>query len=228
MSPSKKQRGVKGQAPATSVAPPVHVRAQEVVEARVESSPRQPAKAMTTPSTPTPAPNELALRLLGDALAREVMRSGASVVLIVSGRAGEGRTTLSGALATALRELSSATVHRFSMREMHGVPDVLEGTVVIDGPALLEGEGPLAIPSAWWAAIDGAIVITSARDVPVDDLASVGRELELRGVKRLALVANERDRPPVARAIRDAVNAFLRRTFLARWMRTEAHVERIP
>jgi len=174
------------------------------------------------------APVDLALRMLGDSLAREVIRSEAAVVLIVSGRAGEGRTTLAGALTTALRELSPTKVHRLSMRELQGTHRMLElaGTVVIDGPALLEGEGPLAISVAWWAKIDGAIVVTSARDVPVDELATVGRELELRGVKRLALVANERDRPPVARAMRDAVNGLLRRTFLARWMRSVTHVER--
>lgn len=169
---------------------------------------------------------DLALRMLGDSLAREVIRSACTTVLVISGRAGEGRTTLTGALAVALRALSPTPVHRLSMREVHGLPEALEGTVLIDGPAMLEGEGPLAIPAAWWAKIDGAIVITSARDVPVEELAAVGRELELRGVRRIALVANERDRPPVGRALRDAVSAFLRRTFLARWMRSETHVER--
>ena len=70
---------------------------------------------------------DLALRMLGDSLAREVIRSACTTVLVISGRAGEGRTTLTSALAVALRALSPTPVHRLSMREVHGLPEALEG-----------------------------------------------------------------------------------------------------
>jgi Mrp family chromosome partitioning ATPase len=233
VSSSKKQRGTKTKPPEASVQAPTAAPVQEVAQvsvAQVSVSPptRQPSRPAPPPQGTVLAPNELALRMLGDSLAREVIRAQASVVLVVSGRAGEGRTTLAGALAGALRDLGPAAVHRLTMRDLQCAPEPLEGIVVVDGPALLEGEGPMAVSSAWWSKVDGAIVVAPARDVPVEDLASVGRELELRGVPRLALVANERDRPPVARAIRDAFQGFWRRTFLARWMRTGAHAERMP
>ena len=198
------------------------------VQTEGKASPARTASDVEVhPRGATAAPRCLALRLLGDSLAREVLRSDARVVLVVSGRAGEGRTTLVGALTSALHELSAGSVGLRTMRDLDDAPSASDGIVVIDGPALLEGEGPLSVSTAWWAKIDAAIVVTSAREVSVDELASFGRELELRGVKRLALVANERDRPPVARAFRDALDALARRTFLARWMRCDA-VEQLP
>lgn len=235
MSSSKKARAAKGKpSPGAESALPVAAVPPDVERVKAPESqrvvaPDSSARARTETSSRSglSAPRDLALRMLGDSLAREVIRSKATCVLVVSGRAGEGRTTLVGALVLALQELSEGSVHRVTMRDLGHADDAPDGIVVIDGPALLEGEGPLAVPAAWWARIEGAIVVSSARDVPVDELASVGRELELRGVKRLALVANERDRPPVARAIRDAIDGLLRRTFLARWMRRES-VERLP
>lgn len=168
---------------------------------------------------------QIAMRMLGDSLAREVLRSEARMVAVVSGKHGEGRSTLTKALHHALSELSAEPVARLSMRDLSAPPEVFDGLVVIDGPPLLEADGPLAIHRAWWAQIDGAIVIARARDVSVQDLARLGAELELRSVKRIALVSNERDRPPVARALRDGVCALLRRTWFARWMRNEEQRE---
>lgn len=235
MSSSKNKRGTRSKAPALvqlqgdegRVALPEERARRAEQESAVDRS-EESALAPNKLAPSDVAPNDLALRLLGDALAREVIRAESRVVIIVSGRAGEGRTTLAMALCSALRQLSPSPVHRLTMRELRDVPEQDEGTLVIDGPALLEGDGPLSVSSAWWARIDSAIVVAAARDVPVDDLAAVGHALESRSVKRLALVANERDRPPVARALRDALNALLRRTFLARWMRSEAQPERVP
>lgn len=143
-----------------------------------------------------------ALRALADRAGHAIASAGARRVVVVSARPREGRTRVVSELVPRLRERLGDVKSVRASELARLAPSAIDADVlVIDGPALLAGEGSAAIPDAWWKAIDGALVVVMARETREDELAEVAETLEVRTVPVLLVVWNELVHPPVRQAL---------------------------
>ena len=128
--------------------------------------------------------------------------------MITSVGRGEGKTHLATMLRTELSFIARQPYQVLHWRQLRGLEPAAEpGTVVlVDGPALLEGEEVFSVPPAWMEAFGGSLVVVLKRSTPRPELAEAVAWLSAAGAPPLGLIWNERDFPnywTVAGRIRD-------------------------
>ncbi len=151
-------------------------------------------------TAPTASAEELlAGRLLAEGVAAAVERTGARRLLVVSARRGDGRTHLIETLEAMVDDQQAGrTGQAWSFLTLaeaaaRGPGTICEGCrLVIDGPALLDGDGAIGLEPGWLEVVDGVIVVLLAGRTTEAELALVRARLEALQLPLLGAVWNER------------------------------------
>ena len=116
----------------------------------------------------------------------------AFAILVVSPRAGDGRTTLCEMAARA--NTLERPLRVVCLSQLQGMsPDEMDADemLLIDGPAANEGDGLAQIPREWILACDGSVVVAARRASRVDELEELSETLSALGVPCVGVVVNE-------------------------------------
>lgn len=164
-------------------------------------------REVTTASRPRPAPRpliggqRLALRQLALSVHAAIRDSRCTTLLLTSPEDRTGKSVLASLLADEFAALAPDRYAIISHTELHEYDpaDRPEGVVVIvDGPAILQGDGLIPIPRAWSEAFDGALVVVMGRFTDSERLETAIDWLDKMEVRVLGLVFNEHFCPPPA------------------------------
>jgi hypothetical protein len=152
----------------------------------------------------------LAQKLLGDRLTATVRAEGARFVLIVSPNIGDGKTTYFEMVRGYLHQRYPGRFVFLASREIlamdpWSIPHHL--VVVIDGPALNQGNDSLQIPENWLEMIDSAVVVVMGRETQNDELQECITRLQAMEIRCLGLIYNERHEPSWTSRKEKAANA---------------------
>ena len=158
-------------------------------------------------------------RRLAAGLLRKAEARGLSRLLVVSAESGAGRSTFLDALVA-----HAPAVSRVQLQVMRA-PDLTascplrqrsshdsaagrqaEGAsssgpyelVLVEGPAIMEGEASLSLSPEWIDALDGAVIVVNARRTKRQLLHATAQWLEDMGVPAVGVIWNEVGLPPVS------------------------------
>jgi hypothetical protein len=134
----------------------------------------------------------LLCKFLGDNLMQTILTSQSRYVLIVSAKAGEGKTFFIDLIRDHLEKFYSH-VNTLDLSELsEKEPEVFDGrVVVIDGPSLNEGPSSLQLPRKWQIAIDSAVILVMGRQSGSTDLKETELRLEAMGIRSIGVIFNE-------------------------------------
>ena len=132
----------------------------------------------------------------------------ASRVLLVSPRSGDGKTHFASCV---LRHASVVTDVPFQVKPFEAVDPhaqvafhlqkYVDGYVWVDGLALLEGRGPLALTPAVRTYFDGVLLVARGMVTTRDEVAQCAEQLGSLGMKVFGAIWNEFDCPPIPEAV---------------------------
>jgi Mrp family chromosome partitioning ATPase len=182
-----------------------------------------------------PKKDVLARRLLAEGVAAALRAGTGRNILIVSARNGDGKSRLFYTLAVALgaaepgawRFLDTDTARAIAPGD---VPTTTR--VIIDGAALLDGDGGIRLSSEWLSAIDGALIVLLAGRTTEDEVAQLRARLDALEIPPVGVVWNDRD----DRGLSSLLGALRRRATSVRQMfpgrrareRDEENLPRVP
>lgn len=148
----------------------------------------------------------LIARKLAVSVHATIENANATTVLLTSPANGAGKTKFARAIAP---HLATIAPDRYAIYSTNDLADLdpsrrTEGLVVlVDGPAMLDGDGLLRVPQRWMDAFDGALLMVVGRQTRRDDLAESVQWLDRAGVPTLGVLFNEFANPaPMLRARR--------------------------
>lgn len=131
----------------------------------------------------------------------------AFAILVVSPRAGDGRSTLCEVAARANTLERPLRVVR--LKELHGMsPDEMDAdeVLLIDGPAANEGLGLAEVPREWIVACDASVVVAARRSSRVGELEELSETLAALGVPCVGVIMNEDTCPAPGDGLRRALS----------------------
>lgn len=158
-------------------------------------------------------------RRLAAGLLRKAEARGLSRLLVVSAESGAGRSTFLDALVA-----HAPAVSRVQLQVMRA-PDLSSSCpltqrlshdsatgrqvnagsdsdsyqlVLVEGPAIMEGDASLSLSPEWIDALDGAVIVVNARCTKRQLLHATAQWLEDMGVPTVGVVWNEVGLPPVS------------------------------
>ncbi len=138
----------------------------------------------------------LALRQQAEQLACMLEERALFRLLVVSPRAGCGKTTWMEEILPYLRESIPGRVHAARSYELPFLePDDYGDRclLLLEGPSLVEGGGELGLSPKWRQTIEAAIIVARARWTTAAELEASARRLRNLRIRPLGLVWNERD-----------------------------------
>jgi hypothetical protein len=163
----------------------------------------------------------LVARKLAVQISAAIAESGKRIILVPSPSQGEGKTHLVGLIAPELERIAPYRFLVTSAAELSGlnpwhVPE--DRVVLVDGPAMLEGEGFLKLRKGWMSAFEGSLIVVMGRKTTVEGLEETVNWLNASKIPPIGVVWNEYFCPPLG----DRFRAWLRwwrRPALARGLR---------
>jgi hypothetical protein len=165
----------------------------------------------------SPKKDVLARRLLAEGVAAALRGSSSRHILIVSARNGDGKSRLFYTLAAVL---GAAEPESWRFLDVHTAVDTAPGDIpagcrtIIDGAALLDGDGGIALTPAWLAAVDGALIVLLAGRTTESEVSHLRARLDVLGIPPVGVVWNDRD----DRGLPSLLGALRRRTAAVRQM----------
>lgn len=149
-------------------------------------------------------PRRIEERRRGRQLATEIVaaveNAGTRFVLITSVSRGDGKSHLA---QTLRRELAMIATGRFVVLDWHDLAGLDPGhfppdqTIIVDGPAMLEGEEIFSLPPPWLEAFDGSLVVVMKRVTTKEDLLDLFSWLTAAGCPPIGTIWNEKAFPPL-------------------------------
>ncbi|MCB9531306.1 MAG: hypothetical protein H6700_06040 [Myxococcales bacterium] len=136
----------------------------------------------------------LVARKLAVSLHASIRESGCETILLTSPSARAGKTFFASLMRPELDEIAPGKYLFVDHRQLSDYdpsrrPDGL--TVIVDGPAMMEGDGLLVVPQRWMQAFDGALLLVLGRDTPSEDLEDSVRWLDESRIRVIGVVFNE-------------------------------------
>jgi sulfatase modifying factor 1 len=118
-------------------------------------------------------------------------------VLITSVGRSEGKSHLANMLRSELSFIARHPYEVLHWRQLRGLEPHIEGDgiVLVDGPALLEGEEIFAIPPGWMERFDASLLVVLKRSTRSAELDEAAAWLRAAGAPPAGVVWNERDFP---------------------------------
>jgi len=157
---------------------------------------RSIARQDDTASAGAPKKDVLERRLLAEGVAAALRGTTCRFILVVSARTGDGksylfhtlRSVLSVAEPEAWRFLDVDDAARFSPSD---IPAPCRA--VIDGAALLDGDGGIRLNDEWMSALDGALIVLLAGRTTEEEVAQLRSRLDGLEIPPVGVVWNDRD-----------------------------------
>lgn len=118
-------------------------------------------------------------------------------MLITSVGRAEGKSHLANMLRSELSFIARHPYEVLHWRQLRGLEPHIEGdgVVLVDGPALLEGEEIFAIPPGWMERFDASLLVVLKRSTRSAELDEAAAWLRAAGAPPAGIVWNERDFP---------------------------------
>lgn len=145
------------------------------------------------------AEQRLVIRRLAVTVHAAIRDSGCDTVLITSPEDRVGKSRLAGVLAPELGEIAPHRYAIISHTELHEYDpyDRPNGVVVlVDGPAMLDGQGLIPLPPVWSNHFDGAIVVVLGRYTESEKLAASIEWLNDAQIHPIGILFNDYWSPP--------------------------------
>ena len=159
----------------------------------------------------------LARRLLAEGVAAALRGTTCRFILVVSARSGDGKSHLFHTLESVLT-VAEPTAWRFldvdGAEEFSPTDIPAPGRVVIDGAALLDGDGGIQLNEEWMNALDGALIVLLAGRTTEDEVAKLRARLDALEIPPVGVVWNDRD----DRGLPSLLGALKRRAAAVRQM----------
>jgi len=154
--------------------------------------------ALQGEATPDGAPKKdvLARRLLAEGVAASLRASSSRHILIVSARNGDGKSRLYYTLAAVLGAAEPGSWRFLDVDTAANVaPEDIPAAsrTIIDGAALLDGDGGIRLTHAWLSAIDGALIVLLAGRTTETEVTQLRDRLDVLGIPPVGVVWNDRD-----------------------------------
>lgn len=143
-----------------------------------------------------PKKEVLARRLLAEGVAAALRGTPSRYILIVSACSGDGKSHLFQTLESVL---AVAEPDQWAFLDVlqaaHASPSDFAAPVrvVIDGAALLDGDGGILLNSEWMEALDGALIVLLAGRTKEDEVALLRARLDALEIPPVGVVWNDRD-----------------------------------
>lgn len=143
-----------------------------------------------------PKKEVLARRLLAEGVAAALGATSCRYILVVSARNGDGKSHLFSTLESVL---ATAEPEAWSFLDVNGAARASPGDfqaprrVVIDGAALLDGDGGIQLNDEWMKALDGALIVLLAGRTTEDEVAQLRARLDALEIPPVGVVWNDRD-----------------------------------
>jgi Mrp family chromosome partitioning ATPase len=164
-----------------------------------------------------PKKEVLARRLLAEGVAAALRGSPRRHILVVSARSGDGKTHLFHTLESVL---AVAEPQAWCFIDAETASEVRPGDfpapcrVLIDGAALLDGDGGIPLDDEWMTAVDGALIVLLAGRTTEDEVAQLRARLDALEIPPVGVVWNDRD----DRGLPSLLGALKRRASAVRQM----------
>ena len=175
----------------------------------------------------TPKKDVLSRRLLAEGVSAALRGSTCRYILLVSARNGDGKSHLFHTLQTVL---GAAEPEAWRFLDVDTAADAAPEDfstacrVIIDGAALLDGDGGVHLDERWMSAIDGALIILLAGRTTETEVAQLRARLDALDVPPVGVVWNDRD----DRGLPALLGALKRRTSAVRQMISGTRPARKP
>jgi len=147
-------------------------------------------------SAAAPKKEVLARRMLAEGVAAALRGTTCRFILVVSARSGDGKSHLFHTLESVLT-VAEPTSWRFLDVEdaAEFSPSTIPAPcrVVLDGAALLDGDGGIALNEEWMNALDGALIVLLAGRTTEDEVAQLRARLDALEIPPVGVVWNDRD-----------------------------------
>ena len=147
-------------------------------------------------SAAAPKKEVLARRMLAEGVAAALRGTTCRFILVVSARSGDGKSHLFQTLESVLA-VAEPTAWRFL--DVEDAADFPPSSipapcrVVLDGAALLDGDGGIALDDEWMNALDGALIVLLAGRTTEDEVAQLRARLDALEIPPVGVVWNDRD-----------------------------------
>jgi hypothetical protein len=147
-------------------------------------------------SAAAPKKEVLARRLLAEGVAAALRTTPCRFILVVSARNGDGKSHLFHTLRSVLtvaepQDWSFLDVGDASRASPSDFP--APRRVVIDGAALLDGDGGIELSGEWMGALEGALIVLLAGRTTEDEVAKLRARLDALEILPVGVVWNDRD-----------------------------------
>jgi Mrp family chromosome partitioning ATPase len=164
-----------------------------------------------------PKKEVFARRLLAEGVAAALRGTPCRYILVVSARSGDGKSHLFSTLESVL---AVAEPQAWCFLDVNAAAEVSPSDfqapcrVVIDGAALLDGDGGIELNEEWMSALDGALIILLAGRTTEDEVAQLRARLDALEIPPVGVVWNDRD----DRGLPSLLGALKRRATAVRQM----------
>jgi len=168
-------------------------------------------------SAGAPKKELLARRLLAEGVAAALRGSPSRFILVVSARNGDGKSHLFHTLRSAL---GAGEPEAWQFLDVDGAAAAKPSDfpapcrVVVDGAALLDGDGSIELDDEWMNALDGALIVLLAGRTTEDEVAKLRARLDALEIPPIGVVWNDRD----DRGLPSLLGALKRRASAVRQM----------
>jgi Mrp family chromosome partitioning ATPase len=138
----------------------------------------------------------LSRRMLAESVAAALRGTPCRFILVVSSRHGDGKSHLFHTLESAL---GVAEPQNWCFLDVGAAANVSPADfaapcrVVIDGAALLDGDGGIDLGEEWMKALDGALIVLLAGRTTEDEVAQLRARLDALEIPPVGVVWNDRD-----------------------------------
>ena len=138
----------------------------------------------------------LARRMLAESVAAALRGTTSRYILVVSSRHGDGKSHL---FQTLEATLAVADPQNWCFLDVCSAANVSPSDfpapcrVVIDGAALLDGDGGIELDEEWMNALDGALIVLLAGRTTEDEVTQLRARLDALEIPPVGVVWNDRD-----------------------------------
>ena len=159
----------------------------------------------------------LARRMLAESVAAALRGTPCRYILVVSARHGDGKSHLFHTLESTL---ALAEPQNWVFLDVVSAANVSPGDfpapcrVVIDGAALIDGDGGIDLDAEWMEALDGALIVLLAGRTTEDEVTQLRARLDALEIPPVGVVWNDRD----DRGLPSLLGALRRRASAVRQM----------
>lgn len=141
-----------------------------------------------------PVERRLFARRIAVKVISAIREAGVSTVVVTSPDIGAGKTFLTRLIAPEFEHIEPGRYLVVPHQKLEGLRPHLRDenlVVIIDGPAMLDGDGFLDLPDEWVHAFDSALLVVMGRKTDRDRLAECVKWLDAANIKPIGTVYNE-------------------------------------